>query len=268
MVGLEQTEERPCRLTARLESDGRRLDHRAGDLVLEALARQVEPWVDLGGVPVLRPEQLQRVGGEAGGARKAAVRDPRVPAALRQILPAHHHRSAARVVSDVVVDVLRRVGFVAHEEAAIAQADVLHQDRITRHWLRVGVRDLDPPQPELVLGVQPKGDGVPQAADCPVPREAIGGGAEADLRRGADRLRDRRRGRADAQVQAGDATAEGRAFHLVDHDPAALVLALDREDAPVGQSADRQAGWVRDAMQAEIAGAGHLERAHGKRRHP
>ena len=113
--------------------------------MLESLARQIEPGIDLAGVPIPRPEQLHRVGGEAGGTLEAAVRDPRVPAALRQILPAHHHRSAARMAGDVVVDVLRRVGLVVHEEATVAQADVLHEDRITRHWLRAGVRDVDPP---------------------------------------------------------------------------------------------------------------------------
>ena len=133
--------------------------------------------------------------------------------------------------------------------------------RIASHvtGLRAGVRDLDPPQPELVLRVQPQRDAVPHAAGRAVPGEAIGGGAEADLRAGADRLRDRRLGRADAQVQAGDPAVERRALHLVDQRSAALVLVLDGEDAAVGQDADRQAGRVRDAAQAEIAFAGRLE---------
>ena len=109
---------------------------------------------------------------------------------------------------------------------------------------------------------------VPHAGSRAVPGEAIGGGAEADLRAGADRLRDRRLGRTDAQVQAGDPAIERRALHLVDHRSAALVLVLDGEDAPVGQDADRQTGWVRDPTQAETAFVGRLERADGKRRHP
>ena len=165
---------------------------------------------------------------------------------------------------DVVVDVLRRVGLVVHEEATVAQADVLHEDRIARHGLRAGVRDIHPPQPELVLRVQPKRDAVPHAGSRAVPGEAIGGGAEADLRAGADRLRDRRLGRADAQVQAGDPAVERRALHLVDQRSTALVLVLDREDATIRQNAERQAGLVRDAAQAEIALAGRLEDAGGE----
>ena len=172
------------------------------------------------------------------------------------------------MAGDVVIDVLRRVGFVVHEEAAVAQADVLHQDRIARHCRRAGVRDLDPPEPERVLRVQPKRDVVAHAGGRAIPGEAIGGGAEADLRAGADRLRDRRLWRADAQVQAGDPAVERGALHLVDQRSAALVLVLDGEDAAVGQDADRQAGRVRDTTQAEIAFAGRLERADGERRHP
>ena len=47
MVRLEQTEERPCRLAPRLHSDDLGLDHRAGDLVLESLTRQIKRGVGL-----------------------------------------------------------------------------------------------------------------------------------------------------------------------------------------------------------------------------
>jgi hypothetical protein len=57
-------------------------------------------------------------------------------------------------------------------------------------------------------------------------------------------------------------------LHLVDQRSTARVLVLDSENATVGQDADRQARWVRDAAQAEIAFAGRLEGAGGKRRHP
>ena len=103
-------------------------------------------------------------------------------------------RARSAVAGDVVIDVLRRVSLIVHEEASVAQADVLHGNRITRRWLRAAVRDLQPPQPKLVLWVQPKRDAVPQAVGFAVPGEAIGRGAEADLRAGANRLRDRRLG--------------------------------------------------------------------------
>ena len=113
--------------------------------------------------------------------------------------------------------------------------------------------------------MQPERHAVPHAAGCAVPGEAVVADAEADLGAGPDRLRDHRLGRADAQVQAADPAVERGALHLVDHGPAALVPVLDREDAAVGQNADRQPGLVRDAAQAEIAFAGRLEGAGGGR---
>src|SRR4029453_18030304 len=107
---LIQAKERPCRSLAGLQSYVLGLDHRAGDLVLKSLTRQINPWIDLACLPILRPEQLHRIGGKAGGTLEAAVRDPRVPAALLQVLPAHHDRAAPGISGDVVVDVLRRVG--------------------------------------------------------------------------------------------------------------------------------------------------------------
>ncbi len=267
VIGLVQAKERPCRPGTRRQGDDLGLDHRARDLVLAPLARQVEPGIDLALVPIVRSQQLHRVRGEPGGPLEAAVRDPGVPAALRQILAAHHHRTAARMAGDVVVDVLRCVGLVVHEEATVAEAHVLHEDRIARHGLRAGVRHLHPPQPEPVLRVQPERDLVAHAAGRTLPDEAIGGGAETDLRAGADRLRDHRLRRADAQVQAGDPAVERGALHLVDQRSTALVLVRDGEDATVGEHAERQAGWVRDAAQAEIAFAGRDEGAGGERRH-
>ena len=153
---------------------------------------------------------------------------------------------------DVVVDVLRGVGLVVHDEAAVAEAEVLHEDRVARHRLGAGVRDLHPPQPEVVRGMQPERDAVPQARRRALPDEAIVSGAEADLRAGSDCLHNRRLWSAEPQVQAADPPVEGRAVDLVDQRPAALVLVLDGEQASVGQDADRQPGPAADAAQAEI----------------
>ena len=264
MVGLVETEERPCRLSAGLQRGGRRLDHRTGDFVLEAFARQIGLGVDPACVPIRRAEQLHRIGGEGGGAIEAAVRDPRVQGALGEVLPAHHHRPAARMPGDMVVDVLRHIRLVAHDEAAGAEADVLHEGRIAGQRLRTGVRHLHPPQPEVVTGVQPERDRVSHPCRRALPGEAILRGTEADLRAGSDRLHDHRLRRADPQIQAGDPAVERRAMHLVDQRPPALVLVLDGEHASVRQDADRQARGVRDAAQAEIALARRLEGAEGR----
>ncbi len=108
---------------------------------------------------------------------------------------------------------------------------------------------------------------MPHATGRALPGEAIGGGAEADPGTGSDRLDDRRLGRADAQIQAGDPAVERGALHLVDQRAATLVLVLDRERASVGQDAERQARRVRDAAEAEIALAGRPEGAGGAECH-
>ena len=97
VIGLEQAEERPCGLRPGLQRDRRRLDHRAGDLVLQPFARQVAPGLDPAGVAVAT----------ARAAASHRWRRPTAPsrqpcathgcaAALREVLAAHHHRAAAR----------------------------------------------------------------------------------------------------------------------------------------------------------------------------
>ena len=137
----------------------------------------------------------------------------------------------------------------------VAEADVLHEDRIAWHRLRAGCHR-DPPQPEPCARVQPERDLCRRPPVSPVPGEAVGGDGERDLRARADNLGDPRLRRADAQIEARDPAVERRAPDLVDQRPTALVPMLDREHASVGQNAERQAGWVRDAPQTEIAFAG------------
>ena len=219
------------------------------------------------GVAIGRAEQLHRIRGEAGRAIEATMRDPRVATVLRLVLPAQHHRTAARVGGDVVVDVLRRVRLVVHEETALAQSDVLDEDRIPRHFDLPGVRDLEAPQPEIAPGMQPQRDAVPHAAGGAVPDEAVVTGGEIDLGAGPDRLRNHRLRPAEAEVQPGDPAVQRGALHLIDHGPAALVPVLDGEHAGVGQNGDRQPGLVADPAQAEIGLAGRLEGAGGGVRH-
>ena len=111
---------------------------------------------------------------------------------------------------DAVVDVLRRVRLVVHQEAAFAQANVLDEDHIACHFdVPNGVCDLEAPQPEIVPGVQPKRDAVPHVTGGAIPGEAVGAGAEADHRAGPDRLRNHRLRPAEAEVQPGDAAVQG-----------------------------------------------------------
>ena len=186
-------------------------------------------------------------------------------AALGEVLPAHHHRTAARMPGDMVVDVLRRIGLVAHDEAA---------RRRGRRPARGSRRTATGSAPALAtstrhsqssaLRVQPERDGVPHAARPRPPRRSDPSAAPKRRCAGADGFHDARPRRSEPQEEAADPAAERRAVDLVDQRPAALVLVLDREHASVRQDADRQARAVGDAAQAEIALARRLEGAEGR----
>ena len=162
--------------------------------------------------------------------------------ALGKVLAARHHRAAPAMPGDAVVDVLRDIGLVAHDEAAVAETDVLHERRIAGHRPGAGVLHLHPPEPEVVARMQPERDTVPQACSLALPCEAIIRGAEAALGAGPDSFHDRRLRRAHPQVEAGDPTVDRRAMDLIDQRPPVLVLVLDRKHTTVGKDADRKAG--------------------------
>ena len=252
MVRLKEAEERPRRLLAGLEVGSRRLDHRTGDLVLQAFARQTKFGIDPARIPIRWAEQLHRIGGEDDGTIEATVRDPRVRGRLGKVLAARHHRAAPAMPGDAVVDVLRDIGLVAHDEAAVAETDVLHERRIAGHRPGAGVLHLHPPEPEVVARMQPERDTVPQACSLALPCEAIIRSAEAALGAGPDSFHDRRLRRAHPQVEAGDPTVDRRAMDLIDQRPPVLVLVLDRKHTTVGKDADRKARLVGDATQAVV----------------
>ena len=117
-----------------MQDDAARLQRHAGHLVLQARVRQaaIAVTADAIGVAVGRSEHLQGIGGKAGGALEAGVQDPRMAAALGKILPAHDDRAKSRCLRNMMIDVLRGVGLVVHEKAAVREAKVLHQDGIGR----------------------------------------------------------------------------------------------------------------------------------------
>ena len=73
------------------------------------------------------------------------MRNPGIPALLREVLPAHDHWSVEEVPRDMMVDILRGVGFVVHEEATVAEADVLDENGVKT---RGGGRYSSPPAPQ------------------------------------------------------------------------------------------------------------------------
>lgn len=204
------------------------------------------------GVPVGRAEELQRVGGEGGSAVEATEGDPRMLAALCLVLPTHDDGSQARIGGDVMIDILRDVSLVVHEEAAPAEAQVLDQDRVARQLAGATVGEREMPEPDIALRVQPERHSMLQAGTLTVPDETIAGGAETAGSTGSD-ADDARLRAAGAQVKATDPAADRRAEHLIEHDAALLMLMFDSEEAAVRQRTDRKAGGIGDATQAEIA---------------
>ena len=112
-----------------------RADGDARSLVLQACVWQTGAITEgeTAVVAVGRAEKLQRVGGEARAAVQAAMSEPRVPAALRQILAVHDHRAEAGMAGDGVVGVLRAVGLAVHQETAFAEADILDEHNVAGH---------------------------------------------------------------------------------------------------------------------------------------
>src|SRR5262249_4968620 len=182
--------------------------------------------------------------------------DPWVHASLGLVLAAHDHWPAARVLGNVVIDVLRDVGLVVHQEAAAAEAEVLHEDGVARQVDVATVGHLDMPEPEIPLRMQPERDAMGHVVGFAVPYEAVRASAAANAGARPDRLRDKGSGAADAQVEPEDAAVVRRAQHLVEHDPVAVALMFDRERAAVRQQADRETTCIADLAEAEIGVAG------------
>ena len=103
--------------------------------MLQPRARQVAPGID----PRPRPGYAGRRAAARRWRRprrrrgsRARPRGGRCPA--RRFCRLITTGPQVRMAGDVVVDVLRRVGLVVHDEAAIAEAEVLHEDRVALHW--------------------------------------------------------------------------------------------------------------------------------------
>ena len=104
------------------------------------------------------------------------MRDPRVAAVLRQVLPAHHDRPAARVRAtwwSMYCDAYASL-FMRKPRSPRPTSCTRIASHVTSTSPRV--RHLEAPQPEIAPGMQPQRDAVPHAAGGAVPDEAIGAG--------------------------------------------------------------------------------------------
>ena len=120
------------------------------------------------------------------------MRGPGMRAALREVLAAHHDEPGARMARDEVIEILARIGLVAHQEVRIGEPEILDEQGVARQFGLAPVLDRQPPQPDVDLGVQRQRDAESDAAllpsqtkrssATPMRAERLGAGAGQDRR--------------------------------------------------------------------------------------
>ncbi len=166
---------------------------------------------------------------------------------------------------DMVADILRGEGFVSGHEIALAEPEILYEDRIAGKGCLAGVTQLQAPRPEVLRWVQPEGGAVVQLMGFACPNEPVAPGAETCSRAGANGFR---RPRFRSQENAPDGAAQRRAQRLVQHRTAAAVIVLDGEQAAVWQGGDLKPRRVPDPEQAKLALARRAEGSPAQRSLP
>ena len=203
-------------------------------------------------VAVCGAHHIPEVGGKTRRPFETAVRGPGVRAALRQVLPAHQDIVHDGAPSDKVIDVLARVGLVAHQEAPFSKTEILNQDGVQAQLLPAPVLDIDAPEPEVAVRMQPEADLMAEAVLFSLPDEPVVRAADPARRLGADQGERHGLGPPCAEIEAARTAGDRRPQDLVDHDPLLTPRVLDREDRAVWQKADRETGPIGDARETEI----------------
>ncbi len=183
MIGHIKAEEAPGRASARRQRGWRGLDRGTSELVLQPRVRQACSKCKAKRISVAEggAEELHPIGRKATRAVKASVRNPGVQAALREVLPAHDHLSVNGVPRDMVVDILRGVGFVVHQEATVAEADVLDENRIEGWRGGACIHCLQMPQPSGVLRMQRECEAEADTACLRFPYKAVSSKTEPGI---------------------------------------------------------------------------------------
>ena len=160
VIGDECAEERPGGVSAGRKTRGPGLKRGAGGLVLESARGEAfaEREGESAGVAASRAQDFEIVGRKACCAIEAAMRRPGIGAALGEILPGHQDIAGARMAGDEMIEVLARVGLVAHQKIPLPQAEILNKDGVALRLVAAAVDDLDPPQPGIRIRVQPEAD--------------------------------------------------------------------------------------------------------------
>ncbi len=74
---------------------------------------------------------------------------------------------------DVVVEILTGVGLVVHQEALIAEPEILDQNSVAWELLVAVVGEFDPPKPRVQPRVKPKRDPMSEPALLSFPHIAV-----------------------------------------------------------------------------------------------
>src|ERR1700730_9767891 len=167
----------------------------------------------------------------------------------------------------MMVDILRGVGLVVHQEATVSEANVLNENRIDGPGSLTDIRHFQAPNPSGLSRMQRERYAVSESARLAFPNKTVASSAEPAL--GAlpgGRDGDGRRA-AHAQIQPGDASVDRRSEQLIDHRRPVFASVFDREDAAVWKNANRQACAVLDPIEAEIVVARRRPIALARRRH-
>src|SRR5262249_45965177 len=151
---------------------------------------------------------LHRVSGEGGGTLKTSLPDPWIGTALSKVLPAHDDRTDGAVAGDMMIDILRSIGLVVHEEAAFAEAQILCDDCIAFESLLAPAGGLAAPQPKGSIRREPKGRSMMDAVRLALPDDPVLIGSEAHICSGADDFADERICSSGTQEQAGNTAAD------------------------------------------------------------
>ena len=155
----------------------------------------------------------------------------------------------------MMVEILAGVGLVVHEEALVAEPQILDEDGVTRELLVAVVDDLDPPEPYVQAWMQPEGGAMADAAFLSVPHVPVVGSANAKVALGPHQGQDRSLRAADAQIKTSHAVADRGCQRLIDHNAAVRLHVFDREDGAAWQEADRKPGAVGDPREIEVISA-------------
>src|ERR1700722_14471421 len=122
------------------------------------------------------------------------------------------------MMRDMVVEILAGVGLVVHQEALIAEPEILDEDSVAGKRLIAAIHDLDAPEPRAQSLVQPERDPMANAGPVSFPHIAVIRSADTKPSFGADQRQSRRLMPAYTQIEARHAVGDRQGKRLIDHD--------------------------------------------------